>query len=252
MLFLASLVVAIAMESSGFHKRIALRALLLLGDNLRTLFAGFMFTTAFLGVWIINTAATAMILPIADVVIQEVMPTTSPTYRLDNGGDVGQKKKEEEEEDGEVGEVGDHHQFHQEELSSTVVGVTTGFSPEDPRLPPRGNSLVDSRRLSPEEHLELLAQQQLINRSGSNSQNSPELECKSRKGSSCNFWLKTPFLPFLPDSQISHPTEGNSPASRPAAVHPPTAVHCDRFCGDHWRHDHPYLQRAESGLSVCP
>ncbi len=175
MLFLASLVVAIAMESSGFHKRIALRALLLLGDNLRTLFAGFMFTTAFLGVWIINTAATAMILPIADVVIQEVMPTTSPTYRLDNGGDVGQKKKEEEEEDGEVG---DHHQFHQEELSSTVVGVTTGFSPEDPRLPPRGNSLVDSRRLSPEEHLELLAQQQLINRSGSNSQNSPELVCK--------------------------------------------------------------------------
>ena len=179
MLFLASLVVAIAMESSGFHKRIALRALLLLGDNLRTLFAGFMFTTAFLGVWIINTAATAMILPIADVVIQEVMPTTSPTYRLDSGSDKGQNQKNEEDDEDEVGEVGDHQQLQQEELSSTVVGVTTGFSAENPRLPPRGNSLVDSRRLSPEEHLELLAQQQLINRSNSNSQNSPALECMS-------------------------------------------------------------------------
>lgn len=74
MLFMASLIVAVAMESSGFHKRIALRALLLLGGNIRTLFAGFMFTTAFLGIWIINTAATAMILPIADVVMQEIMP----------------------------------------------------------------------------------------------------------------------------------------------------------------------------------
>ena len=60
------------------------------------------------------------------------------------------------------------------------------------------------------------------------------------------------FSILWPDSQISHPTEGNSPASRPAAVHPPTAVHCDCLCGDHWRHNHSHLQRAESGLSVCP
>lgn len=76
MLFMASLIVAIAMESSGFHKRIALRALIFLGDNIRTLFAGFMFTTMFLGIWIINTAATAMILPIADIVTQELFDTT--------------------------------------------------------------------------------------------------------------------------------------------------------------------------------
>ena len=77
MLFMASLIIAIAMESSGFHKRIALRTLILLGHNLRTLFAGFMFTTMFLGIWIINTAATAMILPIADVMIEELFKFNS-------------------------------------------------------------------------------------------------------------------------------------------------------------------------------
>lgn len=70
MLFMASLIIAIAMESSGFHERIALRTLLLMGDDIRVLFGGFMVITMFLGIWIINTAATAMILPIADVVIE--------------------------------------------------------------------------------------------------------------------------------------------------------------------------------------
>jgi hypothetical protein len=32
------------------------------GSDIRKLFAGFMITTMFLGIWIINTAATAMIL----------------------------------------------------------------------------------------------------------------------------------------------------------------------------------------------
>src|SRR6218665_2436103 len=72
MLFLASLIVAISIEATGFHKRLALRFLLTIGDNIRALFAGFMVITAFMGVWIINTAATAMILPIVDVVVAEV------------------------------------------------------------------------------------------------------------------------------------------------------------------------------------
>lgn len=84
MLFMASLIIAIAMESSGFHKRIALRTLILMGNNLRVLFGGFMFTTMFLGIWIINTAATAMILPIADVVVE---------YLFEDGGKVAAKEE---------------------------------------------------------------------------------------------------------------------------------------------------------------
>jgi sodium-dependent dicarboxylate transporter 2/3/5 len=62
MLFFASLAIAISMECSGLHKRIALRVLMTVGSDIRKLFAGFMITTMFLGIWIINSAATAMIL----------------------------------------------------------------------------------------------------------------------------------------------------------------------------------------------
>lgn len=91
MLFMASLIIAIAMESSGFHKRIALRILILLGHNLKTLFAGFMFTTMFLGIWIINTAATAMILPIADVVIEQLFDDGQLDCELTNGQLMGRE-----------------------------------------------------------------------------------------------------------------------------------------------------------------
>lgn len=159
MLFLASLIVAIAMESSGFHKRIALQALLLLGDNIRTLFAGFMFTTAFLGVWIINTAATAMILPIADVVIQEVMPSEIT--------ENGQEKVEGDEDQQE--------KKLQEGLSTVVVRVTTSsvLAENDEDFSTSGTA---QRQLS-QEHMELLAQQQLQN-GNQQGQSSPELECK--------------------------------------------------------------------------
>lgn len=154
MLFLASLVVAIAMESSGFHKRIALRALLLLGDNIRTLFAGFMFTTAFLGVWIINTAATAMILPIADVVIQEVLPSET----------TENEEKSEKQQN-----------LQEEDLSSFVVvgGSSTVLESnlDDCTI------LGSTQRQQSQEHLELLAQQQLQN-GNQQDQSSPELECK--------------------------------------------------------------------------
>ncbi|CAG2162894.1 unnamed protein product [Oppiella nova] len=81
MLFMASLMVAISMECSGLHKRIALKVLMIVGNDIRRLFAGFMFTTMFLGIWIINTAATAMILPIADVISKEIL--TEEEYKDD-------------------------------------------------------------------------------------------------------------------------------------------------------------------------
>ncbi|XP_075591907.1 Na(+)/citrate cotransporter isoform X2 [Dermatophagoides farinae] len=88
MLFMASLIIAIAMEKSGFHKRIAFRVLIFIGNDLRSIFAGFMFVTMFLGIWIINTAATAMILPIADVVVNEIFNNyrdKNPELEMING-----------------------------------------------------------------------------------------------------------------------------------------------------------------------
>jgi sodium-dependent dicarboxylate transporter 2/3/5 len=62
MLFFASLTIAISIECGGLHKIIALRVLMTVGSDICKLFAGFMITTMFLSIRIINTAATAMIL----------------------------------------------------------------------------------------------------------------------------------------------------------------------------------------------
>ena len=69
LLFLGGFIIASAMESSGLHKRIALKILGISGTSPSKIIAGFMFTTAMLSMWVSNTASTIMMLPIAMSVI---------------------------------------------------------------------------------------------------------------------------------------------------------------------------------------
>ena len=69
LLFLGGFIIASAMEGCGLHKRIALKILSLAGTSPSKIIAGFMFTTAFLSMWVSNTASTIMMLPIATSVI---------------------------------------------------------------------------------------------------------------------------------------------------------------------------------------
>ncbi|KAK2714267.1 Na(+)/citrate cotransporter-like isoform X2 [Artemia franciscana] len=71
-MFIGGIIVAIATEHCKLHKRVALRVLMLVGASPRWLMLGFMGTTMFLSMWISNTAATLMMVPIVQAVVDEI------------------------------------------------------------------------------------------------------------------------------------------------------------------------------------
>ncbi|EZA59528.1 hypothetical protein DMN91_011334 [Ooceraea biroi] len=72
MMFLGSLVIAVVIENSGLHMRVALLIIKTIGCSHRRLTLGLFFVTMFLSMWISNTAATAMMIPIMETVLMEL------------------------------------------------------------------------------------------------------------------------------------------------------------------------------------
>ncbi|KOC67768.1 Protein I'm not dead yet [Habropoda laboriosa] len=72
MMFIGSMVIAIVIENSGLHMRIALLIIKTIGCSHRRLTLGLFCVTMFLSMWISNTAATAMMLPIVETVLLEL------------------------------------------------------------------------------------------------------------------------------------------------------------------------------------
>ncbi|MGH7464137.1 MAG: SLC13 family permease, partial [Longimicrobiales bacterium] len=73
-LFLGGFVIALAMERHGLHRRIALTVVRAMGVRPPMLVLGFMAATAFLSMWVSNTATTVMMLPIGLSVVRLVEP----------------------------------------------------------------------------------------------------------------------------------------------------------------------------------
>ncbi|MDA9278947.1 SLC13 family permease [Schleiferiaceae bacterium] len=73
-LFFGGFVLALALEKTGLHYRIALWILRKTGTKDHQLLAGFMLATAFMSMWISNTATAIMMLPIATSVVAVLEP----------------------------------------------------------------------------------------------------------------------------------------------------------------------------------
>lgn len=71
-LYIGGFILAMAIERWDLHRRIALNIIKLIGTNVTKIILGFMVATAFLSMWISNTATSVMMLPIGMAIVTQL------------------------------------------------------------------------------------------------------------------------------------------------------------------------------------
>ena len=82
-LFLGGFMLALAIERSGLHKRMALRMIIAAGSSGKKLIGGFMLVAALISMFVMNTSTTLMLLPIG-LAVCSVVAKTKPGIKNSN------------------------------------------------------------------------------------------------------------------------------------------------------------------------
>ena len=77
-LFMGGFFLAMSIQKCNLHRRIALAIIAFLGGSLSRMMLGFMAATAFLSMWVSNTATAIMMLPIAAAVVIQLQESGLP------------------------------------------------------------------------------------------------------------------------------------------------------------------------------
>ncbi|MEK9649326.1 MAG: SLC13 family permease [Gammaproteobacteria bacterium] len=74
-LFMGGFILALGIEASGLHKRMALKMLVTVGSSGKLLVGGFMLVSALISMWVMNTSTTLLLLPIGLAICTSIIET---------------------------------------------------------------------------------------------------------------------------------------------------------------------------------
>ena len=80
-LIMGGFIISIAIEKWNLHKRIAINLIYVIGTDLKKIILGFMVATAFLSMWISNTATSVMMVPIGIIIVKHLMENNKNTEK---------------------------------------------------------------------------------------------------------------------------------------------------------------------------
>ncbi|XP_067345687.1 solute carrier family 13 member 4 isoform X2 [Channa argus] len=121
LLLMGVICLAASIEKWNLHKRIALRMVMIAGAKPGMLVLGFMCCTVFLSMWLSNTSTTAMVMPIAEAVLQQLICTGLVDSHDENDSETAEPPEDEGSASGSVTTGGEAFSDKEDDLKKNQL-----------------------------------------------------------------------------------------------------------------------------------